>query len=255
MMSGLVALSISAVLAALIATSTSHAPQVKGFSPEDVLRRLTTSYDQSTPREQVMERLAFEQEKKLASQTHFISEIILSHQRSRFSTNQARQMAATIALESTRLGFDPFFVASVIKYESTFNPGARSHAGAVGLMQVMPATGHFISKNAGYNLGSAADLRDPLLNVKLGILYLAYLRKEFRNNKEQMLIAYNWGPENYRKALRSGRNAPASTVHYARRVIAHFREWQKSFDSLSSRYRHFDFKRAAIEPADKKHVG
>jgi soluble lytic murein transglycosylase-like protein len=230
-------------------------PNIDDFSAEEFLRNLTVSENQLDLREEVLERIALEQEKDTASHSHFIAELILSHRKSKASISQARNTANLIVRESKKLGFDPLFVAAVVKYESTFNPLAKSSAGAVGLMQVLPSTGHFISKASGLPLARNTNFHDPALNVKLGVLYLAYLRKQFRNNKEHMLIAYNWGPENVVRSLKAGRTPPGSTIHYAKRILNNTRDWQKSFSSQYSRYRHFNLKRASLESLDNKQLG
>jgi hypothetical protein len=245
---GLVVLSFISILSFCLVFANGGTPKVDGFSSDEVLRRLSITFNKQSAREASLLRVSQEQNLRFDSITHFISDIILKHQRSG-SYNQAKKIASSIVSESTRLGFDPLFIASVIKYESTFNPLARSSAGAVGLMQMMPSTRNFILQSAGTLHTAASNLHDPAQNIKLGILYLAYLRTKFRGNKEQMLIAYNWGPENLKRALKSGRVAPGSTIHYARRVITHHREWQRAFESQASRYRHFNFGRVDIARA------
>ena len=253
---GLIVLSVISILSLFFVFTNRDISKVDGYSSDEVLRRLSISFNQPSAREASLARVSQEQNLRSASVSHFITEIILRHQRSG-SYNQAKKIASAIVAESTRLGFEPLFIASVIKYESTFNPFARSSAGAVGLMQLLPSTSNFISKSSGLNHSSSINLAEPNLNIKLGILYLAYLRSKFRGNKEQMLVAYNWGPENLNRALKSGRSAPGSTLHYARRITTHHREWQRAFESQASRYRHFNFERVDLARTftNKKSVG
>ncbi|MDD9898155.1 MAG: lytic transglycosylase domain-containing protein [Candidatus Melainabacteria bacterium] len=89
---------------------------------------------------------------------------------------------------STRHGIElpSSLVKSVIKQESGFNPAARSHAGAEGLMQLMPAT----AKGLGvYNPMNAYQ------NLKGGVTYLAQMIRRFDGNIQKALAAYNAGPE------------------------------------------------------------
>lgn len=246
----LLAASLLAIMSFVFVLARGGSPQIDGFSRQEVLRHLSLTLNQPSAREASLARINLEQSRRSASITHFISEIVSKHQRGE-SITQAQKIASAIVTESTRLGFDPLFVASVIKYESTFNPFARSSAGAVGLMQMLPSTGHFISRASGLPTHVSSNLLDPAVNIKLGILYLAHLRSKFRGNKEQMLIAYNWGPENLARALRQRQTPPASTIHYARRVLTHHRDWQRSFEAQSSRYRHFDFARVMASAKDK----
>lgn len=253
----LTTLLLTAVIVLGILIGSGSIPKIRGFTPEDMLRRLTISSNQESAREALLERMNQEQARKVASQIYFITEIIMKHhsKATPLSLREAHQFSASIVAESFRSGFDPLFVASIIKSESTFNPLARSRAGAVGLMQMLPSTGTFVVSNNNLNDGKTYDVNDPKHNIRLGILYLAYLRKIFHNDKEKMLIAYNWGPENARKAFRSNRAAPMSTIQYATRILSHYRDWSDLFESQASRYKHLDFERAAIEPATAKLVG
>jgi soluble lytic murein transglycosylase len=98
-----------------------------------------------------------------------------------------------IEAEARRHGLDPFMVAGLIRQESMFNPVAVSPAGAVGLMQVMPATGRSLAPRAGITRFDPAMLRRPEVNVRLGTLFLAdQLRRA--GNRTEAFAAYNAGP-------------------------------------------------------------
>lgn len=97
-----------------------------------------------------------------------------------------------IISEAEKNNLDPLLVAAVIRVESRFNPTARSHRGAVGLMQIMPSTGTWIAERMGREPPGIADLEDPAVNVPLGTWYLADLLKEF-GPLEIALAAYNAG--------------------------------------------------------------
>lgn len=81
-------------------------------------------------------------------------------------------------------GVDPRFIHAVIWQESKYQTRARSHAGAQGLMQLMPAT----AKRFGCN-----DPNDPLSNITAGTKYLSWLLKRFSGNVELALAGYNAG--------------------------------------------------------------
>ncbi|MEO6325833.1 MAG: lytic transglycosylase domain-containing protein [Thermoanaerobaculia bacterium] len=108
---------------------------------------------------------------------------------------------------ATRNGVSAPLLFGLIRQESLFQPLVRSHAGAVGLMQVMPATGRFLlrlEKRRG-----SVDLTDPKENVTLGARYLAQLLAQFDGDAGAALAAYNAGPGRVRRWKREGGSLPA----------------------------------------------
>jgi soluble lytic murein transglycosylase-like protein len=83
-----------------------------------------------------------------------------------------------------REGVDPRFIHAVIWQESKYVTDARSHAGAVGLMQLMPATAERFG---------CEDRKDPAANIAAGTKYLKWLLKRFSGNVELALAGYNAG--------------------------------------------------------------
>lgn len=90
-------------------------------------------------------------------------------------------------------GVDPLLVAAVIRVESNFEPNAVSRRGALGLMQLMPATADWIAPQLGIADLTEEMILDPEINIRLGTWYLANLATEFNHNREQVLAAYNAG--------------------------------------------------------------
>ncbi len=88
---------------------------------------------------------------------------------------------------------DPMFVAAVIRQETIFQPEAVSHAGALGLMQVLPKTGRRLAKRLKLPY-SRSRLFNPEYNLQLGSLYLSDLLKQF-NSPEAVLAAFNAGED------------------------------------------------------------
>jgi soluble lytic murein transglycosylase len=101
---------------------------------------------------------------------------------------------ATIEREALRNALDPFLVAGLIRQESGFQPAARSPAGAVGLMQIMPATGAGLARELGIGNFRAARLTEPELNIRMGTRFLATMIARYGGRTQDALAAYNAGP-------------------------------------------------------------
>jgi soluble lytic murein transglycosylase len=90
--------------------------------------------------------------------------------------------------------FDPLWVMSIIKVESRFAASAQSHRGAIGLMQLLPSTAQELAHDLGMANIQSADLKDPEINLRLGVYYLARLERMFPEDETAILAAYNAGP-------------------------------------------------------------
>jgi len=99
-----------------------------------------------------------------------------------------------VMAEARERGLDPFFVAGLIRQESTFSARIRSPAGAIGLMQIMPATGRALAQGAGVGGFEPELLERPELNLHLGMNYLAELLERYGGRVAPALAAYNAGP-------------------------------------------------------------
>lgn len=91
-------------------------------------------------------------------------------------------------------GLDPFLVAGLIHQESVFMHDAISPAGAIGLMQIMPATGRRVAKEIGLEDFSVASLQEPEVNVTIGTAYLKGLASRYEEDWPKVFAAYNAGP-------------------------------------------------------------
>lgn len=111
-----------------------------------------------------------------------------------------------------RFGLPPHWIRAVMKQESGFNPRATSRAGAMGLMQVMPAT--YAELRRRHGLGP--DAYDPRDNIMAGAAYLRELHDRF--GLEGMLPAYNAGPRRYLQHRDEGRPLPLETRDYVARI-------------------------------------
>jgi soluble lytic murein transglycosylase len=92
--------------------------------------------------------------------------------------------------------FDPLLIMALVKVESNFASKARSHRGAIGLMQLLPSTAEEMAQDLNMKAFTHDDLERPEINILLGYHYLARLRKETNNNIIEMLAAYNAGKQN-----------------------------------------------------------
>lgn len=95
---------------------------------------------------------------------------------------------------------DPALVAAVIYQESRFRP-RESSAGALGLMQLLPDTAHFIAGKTGGTKFTTEDLATPQINIQYGAWYLRYLLDHFDDDEITALAAYNAGIGNVQKWL------------------------------------------------------
>jgi soluble lytic murein transglycosylase len=87
---------------------------------------------------------------------------------------------------------DPALIAAVIYTESHFRD-QTSHAGAKGLMQLMPSTADYIARKSGGTKFERADLATPQINISYGTWYLRYLLTKYHGNTILTLAAYNAG--------------------------------------------------------------
>ncbi|WP_328591336.1 lytic transglycosylase domain-containing protein [Brevibacillus migulae] len=128
---------------------------------------------------------------------------------------------APISKAAQAVGIDPKFIAAMMKQESSYNVNAKSHAGASGLMQLMPAT----AKSLG-----VTDIYDPEQNIMGGAKYIKQQLDRF-GSRELALAAYNAGPGRVQKAIQQAgtndwnvvkRYLPAETQNYVPKVLGNY---------------------------------
>jgi len=125
--------------------------------------------------------------------------------------------AAIIQHAATRYGVEVTLLRAVIKVESNFNPKAVSATGAIGLMQVQPATA------ADYGVEQRDALFDPQINVDIGTRHLKRLLKKYKNI-HRALTAYNAGEGNEVQFRRTG--AFTETRKYTVSVIRYYQQYK-----------------------------
>ncbi len=99
-----------------------------------------------------------------------------------------------VLARARELGLDPFLLAGIMRQESAFSPTIVSPAGAVGLMQVMPATGRQLARRIGLGPFQNAFLERAEVNLHLGTRFLADLVERYDRELTLVLAAYNAGP-------------------------------------------------------------
>ena len=144
-----------------------------------------------------------------------------------YPTPFARQFAERCG----QAGVNPFLALAVAREESRFQPENRSWADARGLMQILPSTGKWLAGKAGLGGLEADQLYNPDTNIRLGVQYLAYLRKKYESFGSPDLLAmaaYNGGPGNVDRWLKQFGSVPVDefveripleeTRHYVKKV-------------------------------------
>jgi soluble lytic murein transglycosylase len=101
----------------------------------------------------------------------------------------------------------PELLAAVVYQESKFHADAHSSSGAIGLMQLLPATAEGIALHTGGARFRVADLYDPELNVRYGAWYLRHLLDRY-GDERTALAAYNAGQQNVDRWRRDSRGIP-----------------------------------------------
>jgi soluble lytic murein transglycosylase len=100
---------------------------------------------------------------------------------------------------SQAIGMDPAYVYGLIRQESRFIMDARSHVGASGLMQVMPATAKWTAKKIGLTGFTPDQITDKEVNVAIGTGYLKLVLDDFGGSMPMAAAAYNAGPSRPRR--------------------------------------------------------
>jgi len=133
--------------------------------------------------------------------------------------------------QASNYQLDPGHVYAVIRQESAFNKDARSHAGAMGLMQLMPKTGLSTARKYDIPLASTRNLFEPDKNISIGSAYLKQVMEQYDNSIVLASAAYNAGPHRVRRWLPDSESRSAAswialipfteTRKYVQRVLAY----------------------------------
>ena len=105
-----------------------------------------------------------------------------------------RYYANTVQKYAKLYNVDTFLIAAMILEESRYNAEAVSWAGAIGLMQIMPATGKELAQQLKIRRFRTSMLKQPDVNIQMGTKYIGYLNSLFNDNAMLVTGAYNGGP-------------------------------------------------------------
>lgn len=127
------------------------------------------------------------------------------------SINSKAQILDMVTMISDKYGVDDRLVKALIRQESGFNPNAKSKVGAMGLMQLMPATAKSLGVQNAFN---------PVQNVDGGVRYLKSMLERYNGNIILALAAYNAGPGAVDKY--SGVPPYQETQNYVKNILANY---------------------------------
>jgi soluble lytic murein transglycosylase-like protein len=137
--------------------------------------------------------------------------------RESLATPSSQRPFHTIILQAAKTyQVDPALIRAIIMAESNYDPRAVSHAGAEGLMQLMPTTAKWLG---------VADSFDPALNIDGGVRYFRYLLDRFKGDVELALAAYNAGILYVQKY--GGVPPFAATQAYIKKVLHYHHRYQQ----------------------------
>lgn len=130
--------------------------------------------------------------------------------------NRQKQLSAQINQIAQQVGIDPFLVHAIISAESAYKTQARSRVGAMGLMQLMPATAKRFGVTDAYHTGD---------NIRGGSSYLKFLLNKFNGNYQLAIAGYNAGEGN---VIKYGYKIPPfiETRAYVPKVMEYYRRYK-----------------------------
>lgn len=133
-------------------------------------------------------------------------------------SGQAAIIARAVLMAARQYQMDPLLLVALIRTESKFNPHAKGKHGEIGLMQIKPETAAWVARKNKIPWRGADELRNSEYNIRLGVAYLAMLRKKFSHHSRDYLAAYNMGSKKLRNLKKQG-NKPKE---YADKIMSYY---------------------------------
>jgi soluble lytic murein transglycosylase len=170
---------------------------------------------------------------------------LISSVTARYYSDYPIQFQSHVIREGKKRGVDPRFLLAIMKQESSFRSGAKSPAGARGLLQLVYDTAIKFNKKAGYPNLRPDDLYDPATNIAIGAEYIKFLKDEFGGLYEGIAASYNGGEDNALRWLnRSKPKDPgiftaeigfAESKNYVYKVMTNYRVYRELYDENLNR--------------------
>lgn len=132
-------------------------------------------------------------------------------------SNTSAKYADTIIHYSKQKGVDPKLSAAFFAKESGFNKSATGSSGEIGIAQLMPSTAKWVAEDLDSSSYSKSKVRNPYVNMRLGITLLKYFHTKYNNKVECVAVAYNGGIK-YGNLRCGGEAVPSKMVTYYRKV-------------------------------------
>jgi len=139
---------------------------------------------------------------------------------------------------------DPYLIAGIIREESLFNPQALSPVGAIGLMQLMPATAQRVANRIGLPSIEREDLFSGEFNIQLGVQYVGQLLMKNEGNVIRVIAAYNAGPNAVKRWVSKNGHREADefvelisykeTRRYVKRVLTSYHVYRDLYSTRCS---------------------
>ncbi len=146
---------------------------------------------------------------------------VVHQERGSLSYETGEEIVASIQELAQEYQLDPMLILAIIKTESSFNPRALSHRGAMGLMQVKSIVVRDVAVDLGILPKDSQRLKSDLkFNLRVGVHYLSKLLEQYHGDLRKALMAYNAGPTTVSRLYK---NRPVPVGGYQGRVLKAYR--------------------------------